>query len=164
VIKDKARAEKTSCPCFDLDDGGLKMATSTLKGLTLGTMPAATVNPVVDRRNRIVARLEEQKALLANPNFKRKIKVRENGVMVDKEQRVLPWWRPAANGTVALAIRAGKLVEFAKGQTAVLAPSLDKLPQVIDALIAVVRSGELDGQLEAAGKGVGKRKAIKKAA
>jgi hypothetical protein len=97
-----------------------------------------------DRRNRIIARLEEQKALLANPNFKRKIKVREKNAagvkeLVEKQQKVLPWWRVAQNGSYAFGIRAGKQVEFEKGKTAVTVPSLDKLPGVIDTLISAVR-------------------------
>jgi hypothetical protein len=38
-------------------------------------------------------------------------------------------------------------VEFEKGKAAIAVPSLDKLPSVIDAVIAAVRGGELDDQL-----------------
>jgi hypothetical protein len=141
---------------------------NALKGLTFTAMPQVVVNPVVDRRNRIIVRLEEQKALLANPNSKRKIKVREKNAagvkeLVEKQQKVLPWWRGAANGSYAFGIRAGKQVEFEKGKTAVIVASIDKLPGVIDALIGAVRNGELDAQLEAASKGVGPRKQKKAA-
>ncbi len=37
--------------------------------------------------------------------------------------------------------------EFDKGKSAIAVPSLDKLPTVIDTLIAAVRNGELDEQL-----------------
>jgi hypothetical protein len=131
-------------------------------------MPQVVVNPVVDRRNRIIARLEEQKQLAANPNFKRKIKVSEKNAagvkeLVEKQQKVLPWWRVAANGSYAFGIRAGKLVEFEKGKTAVIVASIDKLTDVIDTLITAVRNGELDAQLEAASKGVAPRKRKKAA-
>ena len=135
---------------------------NTLKSLTFTTMPEVVVNPVIDRRDRIIARLEEQKALLANPNFKRRIKVREKNAagikeLVEKLQKVFPWWRVAANGSYAFGIRAGKQVEFEKGKTAVIVASIDKLPGVIDTLVTAIRNGELDARLEAASKAVGPR-------
>jgi hypothetical protein len=140
---------------------------NTLKSLTFTTMPQVTVNPVIDRRNRIIERLEEQKQLLGNPKYMRIVKERVNkdGVktIVEKQQKVQPWWRAASNGTYAFGIRAGKLIEFEKGRTAVTAPSLDKLPAVIDTLIAAVKAGELDAQLESASKSIGARKAKKAA-
>jgi hypothetical protein len=51
------------------------------------------------------------------------------------------------NGSYALGIRAGKLVEFEKGNTAIVVASLDKLPGVIDTLTAV-RAGENSRQQE----------------
>jgi hypothetical protein len=45
-------------------------------------------------------------------------------------------------------VRSGlKPIEFEKGKTAIAVPSLDKLPSVIDTLIAAIRAGELDQQL-----------------
>ena len=106
-----------------------------LKSLAFTTMPQPNANPVIDRRARIIGRLEEQKQLAADPNFKRVIKerVEKDGVKttVEKQQRVLPWWRPASNGSYALGIRAGKLIEFEKGKTAIVVPSLDKLSPLV---------------------------------
>jgi hypothetical protein len=69
--------------------------------------------------------------------------------VTEKQQRVLPWWRLLANGSYAFFVRSGvKPIEFEKGKTAIAVPSLDKLPTVIDTLIAAVKSGELDSQLE----------------
>jgi hypothetical protein len=39
-----------------------------------------------------------------------------------------------------------KPIEFKKEKVAIAVPSLDKLPSVIDTLIAAVRNGELDQQ------------------
>ena len=51
--------------------------------------------------------------------------------VVEKQQRVLPWWRSVPNGTYAFFIRVGfKPIEFAKDKTAIAVPSLDKLPAV----------------------------------
>ena len=77
--------------------------------------------------------------------------------MVEKQQRVTPWWRQHPNGTYALFVRSGlKPIEFEKGKTAIAVPSLDKLSSVIDTLIAAIRAGELDAQL-AQTSGVGER-------
>jgi len=100
---------------------------------------------------------------LKDANYKRTIKERvknAQGVkeLVEKKQTVKKWWIVSSNGSVAFFVRSGKLVEFEKGKTAIIAQSLDKLPATIDLLIAAVKSGELDAQLEQAGKAVGQRK------
>jgi hypothetical protein len=70
------------------------------------------------------------------------------GTPVDKQQRVLPWWRVNEDGSYVLFVRVGsKLIEFEKGKNAVAVPSLDKMPSVINILITAVRNGELDQQL-----------------
>ena len=46
----------------------------------------------------------------------------------------------------------GKTVEFDKGKAAIAVPSMDKLPSVIDTLIAGARVGELDDVLAQASK------------
>ena len=38
-----------------------------LKALSFTTLPPVEANPVLDRRNRTIARLEEQKQMLADP-------------------------------------------------------------------------------------------------
>ena len=132
---------------------------AVLKSLTFTSLPQVGANPTLDRRNKIVARLEEQKLLLKDANYTRPVQTRveHDGVKttVTKQQKVLPWWRIAPNGTYAFCIRNGaKAVEFDKGKSAIAVPSLDKLPGIIDTLITAVRSGELDEQLAAASKGV----------
>ena len=57
-----------------------------------------------------------------------------------------------------------KPLEFEKGKAGIAVASLDKLPALIDTLIAAVRNGELDEQLAAAAKSAQVRKAAKKAA
>ena len=129
-----------------------------LKSLTFTTVPKIGANPVLDRRAKVVERLEEQKLLLKDPTYKRTVRtsVKKDGerVAVEKHQRVLPWWRSVPNGTYAFFIRSGfKPIEFDKGgKTAIAVPSLDKLPSVIDTLITAVRNGELDEQLAQAAK------------
>jgi hypothetical protein len=135
-----------------------------LKSLTFTTIPTPGSNPTLDRRAKIIARLEEQKLQLKDPNYTRLIRtwVRKDGerTMVEKQQRVTPWWRQHANGSYALFIRSGlKPVEFEKGKSAIAVSSLDKLPSVIDTLINAIRAGELDQQLALTSKQAPKSKA-----
>ena len=125
---------------------------SALRSLTLTTIPKIGANPTLDRRTNIIARLEEQKLLLKDPSYTRTVRtwVKKDGqfMPVDKLQRVLPWWRLNANGSYVFFIRSGsKPIEFEKGKNAIVVPSLDKVPLIIDILIAAVRNGELDEQL-----------------
>src|SRR5258708_8324572 len=140
----------------------------TLKGLTFTTLPKIGLgaNPVMDRRTMVIKRLEEQKALLADPTFTRTVHnwVKKDGVksQVEKKQRVLPWWTSQANGSLVFFVRFGwKPLEFDKGKSAIAVPSLDKLPAVIDTLISAVRNGELDEQLAQAAAAVKKALARK---
>jgi hypothetical protein len=125
----------------------------SLKGLTFIAMPTTGSNPVVDRRTRLIAKLEEQKSLAADAKFTRTVRrrVKEGGEnkLVEKQMKIQPWWKPTANG-YAFFIRLGQFVEFSKGQKAVAIASLDKLPGTIDTLIAAIKAGELDQQIAAA--------------
>ena len=100
----------------------------------------------------MIARLEEQKLLLNDPNYIRTSRtwVKKNGELmpIDRQQRVLPWWRVNADGSYVFFVRLGsKPIEFEKGKNAVAVPSFDKMPLVINILITAVRNGELDEQL-----------------
>jgi hypothetical protein len=125
---------------------------SALSSLTFTTVPGMGAHPTLDRRAYIIARLEEQKLLLNDPSYIRTVLTWEqkDGQLtpVDKQQRVLPWWRVNEDGSYVLFVRVGsKLIEFEKGKNAVAVPSLDKMPLVINILITAVRNGELDQQL-----------------
>ena len=125
---------------------------AVLKSLIFTTIPSPGGNPILDRRTKIIARLEEQKLVLKDPNYTRTVRnwVKRDGerVMMEKQQRVPLWWRQHPNGSYALFVRSGlKPIEFEKGKAAIAVPSLDKLPSVIDTLITAVRNGELDEQL-----------------
>jgi hypothetical protein len=134
---------------------GSKM--SALKSLTFTTLPKIGANPTLDRRTNMIARLEEQKLLLNDPNYIRtsRIWVKNNGehTPIQRQQRVLPWWRVNADGSYVFFVRSGsKPIEFEKGKNAIAVPSLDKMPLVINILITAVRNGELDDQLAPARK------------
>jgi len=94
---------------------------TALKSLTFTTLPKPGANPALDRRLKVIARLEEQKLLLNDPAYKRTVRtsIKKDGerTPVEKQQRVLPWWRPLANGSYAFFVRSGvKPLEFEKGR------------------------------------------------
>ena len=130
---------------------------SALKSLTFTTIPKLGANPTFDRRGKTIALLEEQKLLLKDSKYTRTVRtwVKKDGQFapVERQQRVLPWWRVNADGTYVLFVRLGsKAIEFETGKNAIAVPSFDKIPMVIDILITAVRNGELDDQLAQAKK------------
>jgi len=128
-----------------------------LKNLTLTALPTRRHDPVAIRRAKLIERLEDQKRLLAEPNYVRTVQ-RWTGEgdqrrQVEKQQKVRPWWRLDGSGHVVFALYHGaKPIEFEKGKAAVSVPASDKLPSVIDTLIKAVAAGELDEPLNATGQ------------
>jgi hypothetical protein len=84
---------------------------TALKSLTFTTLPKIGANRVMDRRAKIIERLEEQKQLLSNPNYRRLVRTSEKKdgkrVPVEKQQRVLPWWRSVQNGNLRIFYSRG---------------------------------------------------------
>lgn len=130
------------------------MSASILKSFTFVPQPKVSSDPVVIKRERIVARLEDQKKLLADPNFVRTVKRWEHKdggekVLVERPIRTSKWWQPDQSGGYVMTLKVGsKRVEFEKGKAAIAVASLEKMPGIIDSLIKAVRAGELDEQLK----------------
>lgn len=130
-----------------------------LKSLSFTAVPKGErADPVVTRREKLIARLEDQKSLVKDPTFTptvtRTVK-NADGVKekVEEKKPLRPNWRTDAKGAVVLTVRYGfKTLEFEKGKAGIAVPSKEKLVGVIDTLIAAVRAGELDGILEQQGK------------
>jgi hypothetical protein len=115
-----------------------------LKSLTFVALPKIDTDPVVIRRKEVVARLTTQKSLALDPKFVRTVKIKG----VEQTQKVHPMWKALPDGSYAFVLRVGfKPIEFAPGKPAIAVPSLDKLPDIIDALIAAVRDGSLDDKI-----------------
>jgi hypothetical protein len=94
---------------------------SALKSLTFTTLPKIGANPTLNRRTNMIARLEEQKLLLNDSNYTRTARtwVKKDGQLtpIDKQQRVLPWWRVNADRSYVFFVRVGsKPIEFEKGK------------------------------------------------
>ncbi len=120
-----------------------------LKSLSFVALPRSGNDPIQMRRAKFVAKLEEQKLLLKDPNHVRTVqrwtKVNGERQPVTKQQAVRPWWKTDASGQVVMSIKFGsKPVEFEKGKAGIVVGSKEKLPALIDTLIAAVRAGELD--------------------
>jgi uncharacterized protein DUF6641 len=134
------------------------MSASILKSFTFVPQPKVNNDPLIIKRERTIARLEDQKKLLADPSFVRHVKRwerKENGekVLIEKPLRTSRWWQPDQNGAYLLTVKVGsKRIEFEKGKAAIVVPTIDKLPNVIDTLIKAVRAGELDEQLKQSSK------------
>ena len=123
------------------------------------------LSPVVIRRNKVIERLHEQleivKALqegrIYAPTRMRSVKNAETGVRttVEATKRLKQWWWAADNGKVCVALRYGaKIIELAKGKTAVEVASGAELITALETLKTAVAGGELDGQIEAVANSV----------
>jgi len=127
--------------------------TTHLKQLKLTAVPSGS-NPVMDQRMRLIRRLEEQKQLASDAQYVR-VTRRWTGKgdarrQVEKTQRVSPWWKELPDGSVIMTLRVGfSAVEVEKGKAGIAVPSRDKVPDVIETLVAAVRAGELDQAIAA---------------
>jgi hypothetical protein len=137
-----------------------------LKSLSFTSVPKRSNDPIILRRAKIVGKLEEQLAIHKDPTYIRASKRWKDvdGVkqLITVQQRIAPWWRTDAAGHTVFFIKYGsKPIEFEKGKAGISVPSKDKLPNLIETLIAAVRNGELDDILTAAS---GHRPFVKKKA
>jgi DNA-binding MarR family transcriptional regulator len=139
-----------------------------LKSLIFTNLPARSHDPVANRRAKLVSRLEEQRQLLQDASYLRVVQ-RWTGKgderhQVEKKQSVRPWWRADSAGRLVMCIYQGtKPIEFEKGKAAIAVPSRDKLPALIDTLIAAAKAGELDEVMTRAVQPVGAPKSSSRA-
>jgi hypothetical protein len=113
-----------------------------LKSLSFTALPKTGNDPVQTRRAKFVSKLEEQKLLLKDPAHVRTV-----------QRWVKAWWKTDPAGQIVMSVKFGaRPIEFEKGKDGIVVPSKDKLPAVIDTLIAAVRAGELDDLFNLAAK------------
>lgn len=116
---------------------------------------------VIKRRNKLLSKLGEQRALAAaiqsgehfNPRRLRSFKDADTGARVVKEVpvRIKPWFWTGEKGELLLAVQYGsRQIELSKGKTAIDVGSEKNLLTVLDTVIAAVQNGELDVQIESA--------------
>ncbi len=138
------------------------MITSILNTLKLTAARKSRALPdVVKRRNKLLQKLMEQRELAAAleqgqhyaPKRLRSLRDADTGTRVVKEVavRIKPWFWTGEKGECLLAINYGsKQIELQKGKTAIDVGSTDNLVTVLETVIAAVKNGELDVQIEAA--------------
>jgi hypothetical protein len=124
--------------------------TQLFKTLTFTQLPKLTAaDPVIQRRNKLIVRLQQQIALVQDPQFtltRQKWITDDSGVKQLRElrKRVRAWWRTDTAGNVVLTVRYGaKPIEFAPGKAAIAVGKKDKLIPTIETVIAAVEAGEL---------------------
>ncbi|KXW55398.1 DUF6641 family protein [Ferrovum sp. PN-J185] len=115
--------------------------------------------PVVQRRNKLSSKVFEQIQLAHAQSrgesyapTKNKTVTSTGGerVVVTVPKRIKPWWFVAENGKCCIAIRYGaKVIELAKGKTAIEVANPDALIEALEAVNVAVLAGELDSQIEA---------------
>ena len=120
---------------------------------------AVARDPVVARRDKLVAALQEQQTVLAaalegqdHITERSKWMVNSDGhrVLVKTQRRVKPWFFEQDGGWY-LQCRYGARVIAADGKNnAVFVKSLKDIAAVLDALIAATQAGELDAVIAAA--------------
>ena len=133
---------------------------TALSKLTLitATKPNALA-PIVQKRNKLLKKLHEQIELataLAEGRNYTATKLRTvtddagNTKTVEQPKRIRQWWWTADNGKLCLTVRYGaKLLELAKGKTAIELASADELVAVLETVKAAVAAGELDAAITA---------------
>src|ERR1039458_1789503 len=119
-----------------------------LKSLTFAALPKLTAaDPVIHRRNKLIVRLQQQIALVQDPNFtltRQKWIADEAGVKQLRElgKKVRAWWSTDATGALVLTVRYGaRVIEFAPGKAAIAVGKKERLIPTIETVIAAVEAG-----------------------
>ncbi len=135
------------------------MSTLTSLKLVNAKKPTA-IPPILHRRNKLSTKVWEQiqlaKAHKDGGTFtvKRFKTIKDHdgsSKSIELQKRVRPWWFVADAGKVCVNVRYGaKLIELAKGKTAIEVSSADDLIKTLEIIKVAVEAGELDTQIEIA--------------
>lgn len=119
-----------------------------------------SIPPILQRRNKLSTKVWEQIQLakaqregntFTVKKFKSVKDMDGSRKTVEHQKRVRPWWFVAQDGKVCLNVRYGaRVIEFAKGKTAVEVNSADELIKALEIIKGAVEAGELDSQIEQA--------------
>ena len=128
---------------------------SVLKTLNFVAVPKRTNDPIVQRRNKLITQLQQQRALAEDANhivITQRWRKSEDGSkrLVERQRHVKRWWREDAARNILLLIKYGsRVVECEKGRAAIAVGEMSNLVPTLDSVIAAATQGELDAQLEA---------------
>ena len=159
--------EKSGCSTENSDNKlsvPINLKEKTMSALTSLKLTASkkpsSVPPILHRRNKLSTKIWEQ-IQLANAQkagdtftvkkFKTVKDVDGSSKSIELQKRVRPWWFVSSDGKVCVNVRYGaKLIELAKGKTAVEVATAEDLIKTLEVIKAAVEAGELDGQIEQA--------------
>lgn len=140
---------------------------SVLANLKLvATKKTVQLSPIVQKRSKLVKRLDEQIALATakldgtvfTATRLRRMKDEQTGdkQTVEVEKRVKEWWWVQTDSKkVCIALKYGAtVIELAKGKTAIEIANEKELLATLRLLRQAVESGELDAQIESASSAV----------
>lgn len=130
----------------------------------VASVPMRNVPPVIARRNKLCAKIEEQINLATAKSegklyapMRIKTLTNEQGerVKVQVPKRVKEWYWTNQAGKINLAVRYGsKVLELAKGKNAIELADCNELVDVLAQLKSAVAGGELDAAIENASSAV----------
>ena len=135
------------------------MATLASLKLVVAKKPVGQ-SSVLQRRSKLAIKLQDQ-ILLATaieagnsyaPTRTKTVKNAEGErVQVTQTKRIKPWWFTSDAGKVCIEIRYGaKVIELAKGKSAIEITSTAALTEALETVKAAVLAGELDAPIESA--------------
>lgn len=125
-------------------------------------------SPAFMRRQKLVSKIDQQLALLADAAFKPTRQTWQKSadgsrVLVEKPIRLKPWWSRGANGKVVITVRYGsKPLQLADGCNAIELANEGQLFEVMTKLKDAVLLGEFDAVIESSV--VGRKLVFKKTA
>ncbi len=133
---------------------------ATLASLKLVTAKKpSNQTPIVQRRNKLCAKIFEQLALAKAQNAgetyaptrtKTVTNLDGDRVQVTVPKRIKPWWFVGENGKVCISIRYGaKVIAITPKANAIEVNSPTALIEALETVGAAVQAGELDNQIEA---------------
>ena len=114
-------------------------------------------DPKIQRRKKLIAKIDEQIQLATDPNFQpMKTKWIKDDYGSDQKvtvpKRVKRWWHENLDGTVVLTIRYGsKPLELAKGKAGIAVENDDAVVPLLEQVKTGVANGEFDALLEGQG-------------
>ena len=137
---------------------------SMLKGFNFTAAPRAAtlLSPEEVRRNKLIAHLQEQRAIAQAETageqhvvMRRRWQLTPTGekLRVEVQKRLKRWWTTQADGQLLLTVRWGsRVIEWERGKAAIVVGERGKLVGVLDKLIAAAQAGELDEHIAVANK------------
>ena len=122
-------------------------------------------DPVALKRSKFISRVSEQLEIANHLMNGEQIPFTSfnDPVSLKRPRKISPWWWTDKDGKYLMTIKYGsKVIELAKGKTAVQAETLDQIIEVLKSLKLATSNGELDLHLTQASELIRKKFKVKK--